>query len=83
MVFTLYSTFTFFFFFGSYSTYVFISDLKGTVTPLRAFSLGIQFRCLENSLAILDMQKRKEGYLVFLAIRNPLERNNFFLPLAT
>ena len=55
--------------------------------PLRAFSLGIQFRCLENSLenslATLDKQKRKEGYLVFLVIRNALERNNFFLPLAT
>lgn len=46
--------------------------------PLRAFSLGIQFRFLENSLATSDTQQRKEGYLVFLAIINVLERDNFF-----
>lgn len=67
------------YFFLSYSTCVSISDFKETIMHFRVFSLGERFRDLEESLATSDTQHRKVGYLLFLVIRNALERGIFFL----
>jgi len=50
--------------------------------PLRAFSLGIQFRCLEESCHI-RYAAENQRLLDILVFRNVLESENYFLPWTT